>query len=134
MNQAHVLDRSVVGDLGCVHETISRAEGREESLTAPDRSLAQRLNALEQANKIRTQRKELKLDLKAGRIEVSGLILDPPEVLSTMKLFDLLISVPKLGRTKVNRILTQCRISPSKTIGGLSERQRGEIVSYLRRR
>jgi hypothetical protein len=34
---------------------------------------------------------------------------------------------------KVNRILTQCRISPSKTIGGLSERQRSELVSYLRR-
>lgn len=134
MNQAHVLDRSVVGDLSRVHKTISRVEGREESLTAPDRSLTQRLNALEQANKIRTQRKDLKLDLKAGRMEVTGLILDPPEVLSTMKLFDLLISVPKLGRTKVNRILTQCRISPSKTIGGLSARQRGEVVSYMRRR
>ena len=39
----------------------------------------------------------------------------------------------KYGRVKVNRILTHCRISPSKTIGGLSERQRNELVSYLRR-
>ena|SRR5437868_8835011 len=134
MSQAHVLDRSAVGDLGRVHETISRAEGREESLTAPDRSLKQRMDALQQANKIRTMRKDLKLDLKTGRRQITGLILDPPEVIQTMKLFDLLISVPKYGRVKVNRILTQCRISPSKTIGGLSERQRGEIVSYLRRR
>jgi hypothetical protein len=134
MNHTPVLDRSMVGDLDRVYETISKAEGREESLTAPDRSLKQRMDALERANKIRTQRKDLKLGLKAGRIEVSGLILDPPEVLGTMKLFDLLIAVPKLGRTKVNRILTQCRISPSKTIGGLSERQRGEIVAYMRRR
>jgi hypothetical protein len=27
----------------------------------------------------------------------------------------------------------QCRISPSKTIGGLSQRQRTELVSMLRR-
>ena len=46
---------------------------------------------------------------------------------------DLLLAVPKYGRVKVNRILTHCRISPSKTIGGLSERQRNELVSYLRR-
>lgn len=92
------------------------------------------MDALQVANSIRTRRASLKKDLKAGREEVTGLLLDPPEWIQTMKLFDLMISVPKFGRTKVNRILTQCRISPSKTIGGLSERQRGELVSYLRRR
>jgi hypothetical protein len=35
---------------------------------------------------------------------------------------------------KVNKVLSQCRISPSKTLGGLSERQRGELVALLRRR
>jgi hypothetical protein len=34
---------------------------------------------------------------------------------------------------KANKVLQQCRISPSKTIGGLSERQRDELVSLLRR-
>jgi hypothetical protein len=34
---------------------------------------------------------------------------------------------------KANKILTQCRISPSKTIGGLSPRQRAELVALLRR-
>jgi len=33
-----------------------------------------------------------------------------------------------------NKILQQCRISPSKTVGGLSERQRTELVELLRRR
>ena len=32
----------------------------------------------------------------------------------------MLLAVPKYGRVKVNKILQQCRISPSKTIGGLS--------------
>ena len=42
----------------------------------------------------------------------------------------MLLAVPKYGRVKVNKILQQCRISPSKTIGGLSERQRTELVSH----
>src|SRR5215213_6316651 len=100
---------------------------------APERSLAQRMDALRRANEIRTRRAELKRELKAGRMQIHPLLLDPPEYLQTAKVFDLLLSVPKYGRVKVNRILTQCRISPSKTIGGLSQRQRTELVSYLRR-
>jgi hypothetical protein len=99
----------------------------------PERSLTQRMDALKRANEIRTQRARLKRDLKGGRIQIHGLLLDPPDYLATAKVFDLLLAVPKYGRVKVNRILTHCRISPSKTIGGLSERQRNELVSYLRR-
>ncbi len=51
----------------------------------------------------------------------------------TMKVFDLLLAVPKYGRVKVNKTLTQCRISPSKTVGWMSPRQRAELVSLLRR-
>lgn len=92
------------------------------------------MNALVRANEIRTMRKDLKMDLKASRISAIDCIMDPPEWLASMHLFDLMMAMPKYGRTKVNRILTQCRISPSKTVGGLSERQRHEVVSYLRRR
>ena len=100
---------------------------------APERSLTQRMEALRRANEIRTRRASLKRDLKAGRTQIHGLLLDPPEYLQTAKVFDLLLAVPKYGRVKVNRILTQCRISPSKTIGGLSERQRAELIHQLRR-
>ena len=43
------------------------------------------------------------------------------------------VPMPHYGRVKANRVLNQCRISPAKTIGGLSERQRGELVAMLRR-
>ena len=105
----------------------------QSSGLAPERSLTQRMDALKRANDIRTRRARLKRDLKAGRVQIHGLLLDPPEYLLTAKVFDLLLAVPKYGRVKVNRILTHCRISPSKTIGGLSERQRNELVSFLRR-
>lgn len=85
------------------------------------------------ANEIRTKRAQLKRDLKAGKVNIDALLLKPPEWLGSAKVFDIILAVPKYGRVKVNRILNQCRISPSKTIGGLSERQRSELVSQLRR-
>jgi hypothetical protein len=95
--------------------------------------LIQRMEALQRANRIRTRRAQLKKDLKAGRVSIHSLLLEPPEFVQTAKVFDMLLAVPKYGRVKVNKVLQQCRISPSKTIGGLSERQRSELVSMLRK-
>lgn len=91
------------------------------------------MNALGRANEIRTQRAQLKRDLKAGRASIHRVLLNPPEYIETAKVFDMLLATPKYGRVKVNKILQVCRISPSKTIGGLSERQRAELISMLRR-
>ncbi|MCW3010519.1 MAG: hypothetical protein JWO90_923 [Solirubrobacterales bacterium] len=101
--------------------------------TAPERSLNQRMDALQRANEIRSRRAQLKRDLKAGRASIHNLLLDPPAWVETAKVFDMLLAVPKYGRVKANKILTTCRISPSKTIGGLSQRQRDELISSLRR-
>jgi hypothetical protein len=100
---------------------------------APERSLVQRMEALQRANEIRTKRAALKRDLKAGRASIHVLLLEPPEYIETAKVYDMLLAVPKYGRVKVNKVLQVCRISPSKTIGGLSERQRAELISMLRR-
>ena len=105
----------------------------QKHVIAPERSLNQRMDALARANLIRTKRAQLKRDLKAGRLTIHALLMNPPEYLETAKVFDMLLAVPKYGRVKVNKILAHCRISPSKTIGGLSERQRSELVSMLRR-
>jgi hypothetical protein len=99
----------------------------------PERTHDQRMKALRRANDIRTRRAQLKRDLKAGKTSVDGLLLDPPEWVMTAKVFDMILAVPKYGRVKANKILGQCRISPSKTIGGLSQRQRAELVTMLRR-
>ena len=100
---------------------------------APERSLVQRMEALQRANEIRTKRAQLKRDLKAGRSSIHQLLLSPPEFVETAKVVDMLLAVPKYGRVKVDKILRTCKISPSKTVGGLSERQRNELVSMLRR-
>jgi hypothetical protein len=101
---------------------------------APARSLDQRMEALQRANDVRVQRAQLKRDLKAGQVQIDQILLDPPEFVSTAKVFDMLMAVPKFGRVKAARLLNQCRISQSKTVGGLSERQRTELVELFNHR
>lgn len=100
---------------------------------APQRSLDQRMDALKRANDIRVRRAKLKKNLKDGRVKIEKILEDPPEYVSTAKVFDMLLAVPKFGRVKAARFLNQCRISQSKTVGGLSERQRSELIGLLNR-
>lgn len=102
--------------------------------SVPERTHDQRLRALQKANDIRTARAQLKRDMKAGKKRIDTLLLDPPDYVLSAKVIDMILAVPKFGRVKANRILGLCRISPSKTIGGLSGRQREELVGQLRRR
>jgi len=122
-----------VGEMTVQPDNVKRFE-RFDRIQTPERSLQQRMDALETANEIRTYRANLKKDIKAGKVHILKLLASPPEEIETMKIFDLLLVVPKMGRVKVNKLLMQCRISPSKTVGGMSERQRDEVVSALRRR
>ncbi len=100
---------------------------------APLRSLDQRMDALRRANDIRVKRAQLKKDLKDGRVQIEEILRDPPEYVETAKVFDILMAVPKFGRVKATRLLNQCRISQSKTVGGLSERQRAELIELFGR-
>ncbi len=96
-----------------------------------DRSLAQRRAALNRANAIRRARADLKRDLTAGRVTVHVLILDPPEYLATMKVAALLLAMPKVGKVRVKWMMASARIASGKTVGGLSVRQRDDLVSVL---
>ena len=100
---------------------------------APLRSLDQRMDALRRANDIRVRRARLKRDLKEGRVQIEQILHAPPEYVSTAKVFDILMAVPKFGRVKAARFLNTCRISQSKTVGGLSERQRAELIGLFNR-
>ncbi|MGH3030692.1 MAG: integration host factor, actinobacterial type [Gaiellaceae bacterium] len=108
-------------------------QGTKTQVQAPLRSLDQRMEALRRANEIRVRRAQLKKDLKAGAVRIESILRNPPEYVETAKVFDILMAVPKFGRVKAARFLNQCRISQSKTVGGLSDRQRAELVGLLRR-
>lgn len=115
-----------------------------ENPTPPERTYDQRMAALEVANRRRTRRARLKVALKAGDVtlepvivldlegirQATGIALERGD-LDTMRIYDALLAAPKYGRVKANRILTRTRISPSKTLGGMSVRQRRELLIEL---
>ncbi len=73
----------------------------------------------------------MKRDLKAGRVSGLTLLDAPPAWLETMKAIDFLMALPKIGRVKAAKHLNKCKMSPSKTIGGMSNRQRKELRTAL---
>jgi hypothetical protein len=107
------------------------AAGR--SNPAPAMTLDQRLRALRQANEIRSSRAALKKQLASGRVRIEDVLAQPPDWARTAKVNALLLALPKIGPARAARLLCRCRIAPSKTVGGLSQRQRGELIELLRR-
>jgi hypothetical protein len=89
------------------------------------------MDALKRANDVRVKRAQLKKDLKDGKVRIEQILGKPPEYVETAKVLDILMAVPKFGRVKARRFLGACRISESKTVGGLSERQRGELIGLF---
>ena len=105
----------------------------EPTSVTPIRTLEQRLDALRRANEIRSRRARLKKDLKSGSVQINQILSKPPEFIRTAKVVDILMAVPNCGKVKSAKLLNHCRISTNKTVGGLSERQRRELIALFRR-
>jgi hypothetical protein len=109
----------------------------------PERSVRQRMEALQHANEVRLTRAEWKREVKRApsRDTVLLPLLEADEdgwsPFDTMRIGDYLRSIPKVGMVKVGRVLRWAGISPAKTLGGLTTRQRAEVhafvVPYMRR-
>lgn len=103
------------------------------SSSTPVRTREQRLDALRRANEIRSRRAQLKKDLKQEAVFIDEILIEPADYIKTAKVVDVLMAVPNCGKVKSAKLLNQCRISPNKTVGGLSERQRRELIALFRR-
>jgi hypothetical protein len=123
-------DRFVTDGLQTPGSSDGQAAARSGAVTSSS-STAQRLEALRRANEIRIGRAQLKRALAAGSVRVSDILAAPPECARTQKVQALLLALPKYGPARVARLLAQCQISSAKTLAGLSERQRAELIRRL---
>lgn len=97
----------------------------------PDRSPQQRMSALEEANRVRFARADVKRRLKSGELGVYELLMNPSEELEGAKVEEMLLAIRGMGRVKVGRVLKQAEISRSKTLIGLTHRQRDRLIEVL---
>jgi hypothetical protein len=90
-----------------------------------------RMTALRQANQVRGLRAKLKQDLREGTVRLEQILATGTDYLASAEVFDLLVAVPKIGPVNADHLLTIARISPSKTVGALSGRQRTRLIELL---
>jgi hypothetical protein len=95
------------------------------------RSTQRRLVSLARANQVRVERAHLKRVLAAGSVMFTEVLANPPACARTATVGDLLLSVPGIGPAKRDRVLANCRIANTKTIRGLSDRQRAALTDRL---
>jgi len=98
---------------------------------APERTVDERRNALEEANRVRFARAATKRDLKSGALNIYDLLMDPSEELRGAKVEEMLLAVKGMGRIKVTRVLREAGISRSKTLVGLTHGQRDRLLGAL---
>lgn len=59
---------------------------------------------------------------------------DPAAPEATLRVSELLRSIPSLGPARAGRVMEELRIAPSKRVGGLGVRQRADLRAYLAER
>lgn len=99
--------------------------------TAMIESPAQHMRALEEANRVRLARSDLKRRVGRGEITVDEIIASCPWEARTMAIAELLRSQHRWGGARCRRFLNSAQIHETKQIGALTARQRETLVRCL---
>ena len=93
--------------------------------------VAQRSQALRQANRIRSARATLKRALESGRRSAAEVISDPPWIAQTMPVRQVVLSQRGWGAVRSRRLLRSASVPEDKALGSLTERQRRALLAML---
>lgn len=92
-------------------------------------ALTQRRNALLRANEVRTYRKQAKERLAAAETTLTHLLALHDSRLDDARVYDLVLAMPGVGKTKITKWLRTCGISNTTTVGALTTRQRTNLIA-----
>jgi hypothetical protein len=91
----------------------------------------QRLHALARANRIRHVRADLKRRIAKGNVSAAEVILRHQWEVESMPLAQVLTSQRDWGNARCRRFLMPMRLSETKTVGSMTERQRLAVAARL---
>jgi hypothetical protein len=91
----------------------------------------QHMQALQRANEVRLARAALKRRVTDGRTTVATVILACPWEAASMTIIELLLSQRRWGSTRCSRFLAELGITETKTVGAMTERQRGLLAAMV---
>jgi len=102
-------------------------------LTATAVGRAQRLEALEHANRVRRARSELKRRIASGELVAAEVILNPRREIDGMAIDEVLASQRQWGAQRSREFLRALAMPEGKTVGSMTERQRIATAALLSR-
>ncbi len=101
-------------------------------MAIPTLSAEARQQALQKAQQIRSQRMEVRKQLKAGKLSLSDILADMDnEVYSKMRVKYLLESLPQVGKITAAKVMAEIDIDEARRVQGLGSRQKAQLLERL---
>jgi hypothetical protein len=97
----------------------------------PQLTAQQRQAASAKATASRRERAEVKDQLKQSSLSVAEVLAlgDRNEVIGAMRVFDLLQSMPGVGKVRATQLMDRLNISTSRRVRGLGAKQRAALLA-----
>ncbi len=98
-------------------------------MALPKLSMEEKKKALKKAQEVRSQRAKIRQNLKSGKTTVRELLSDVnDDVIAKMRVVYLLESLPRIGKVKTKKIMSDIGIDETRRIQGLGNRQKQALI------
>lgn len=101
----------------------------------PVLTLREKKEALNKAQRMRSERKGIREQLKSGKMSLSEVLSrDNDEVMGKMRVAYLLASLPRVGKTTARKVMEEIGIDESRRVQGLGKRQKEALLTRFARK
>jgi len=101
-------------------------------MALPTLSLEEKKKALKKAQEVRSKRAKIRQNLKNGKTTIREVLANiNDDVVAKMRVVYLLESLPRIGKVKTKKIMTDIGIDETRRIQGLGNRQKQALIERL---
>jgi hypothetical protein len=101
-------------------------------MALPTLSLEEKRKALKKAQEVRSKRAKIRQNLKNGKTTIREVLANINDnVVAKMRVVYLLESLPRIGKVKTKKIMTDIGIDETRRIQGLGNRQKQALIERL---
>ncbi len=101
-------------------------------MALPKLSLDEKKKALKKAQEVRSKRAKIRQNLKNGKTTIREVLANiNDDVIAKMRVVYLLESLPRIGKIKTKRIMSDIGIDETRRIQGLGNRQKQALIERL---
>lgn len=101
-------------------------------MALPKLSLDEKRQALKKAQEVRSQRAKIRQNLKNGKTTIREVLSNiNDDIIAKMRVVYLLESLPRIGKIKTQKIMSDIGIDETRRIQGLGNRQKQALIERL---